>query len=134
MRQNTDGLTLVGLFMEGTILTCLETYSDAQNRTMVRSGLSSMRPRIIGGNGNLRGIFFPATATERMSRRHAERVKLSWRQGRGLAGLSLPRITWLLYQRSLTTVANDYHTPTLMKLLRLQNHALSAAHYAVIYS
>jgi hypothetical protein len=125
---------VVALFMEGTILTCLETYSDAQNRTMVHSGLSSMRPRIIGGNGNLRGIFFPATGTERMSRRHAERVKLSRKQGRGLAGLSLPTIIWLLYQRSLTTVANDYHTPTFMKLLRLQNHALSAAHCASIYS
>jgi hypothetical protein len=43
----------------------------------VRSGLSSMRPRIIGGNGNLRCVFFPATATERMSRRHAEKMKLS---------------------------------------------------------
>jgi hypothetical protein len=29
-----EGLTLVGLFMEGTILTCLETYSDAKKRTL----------------------------------------------------------------------------------------------------
>jgi hypothetical protein len=29
-RQNTEGLTLVGLFMEGTTLTCLETYSNAK--------------------------------------------------------------------------------------------------------
>jgi hypothetical protein len=28
--QNTEGLTLVGLFMEGTTLTCLKTYSDAK--------------------------------------------------------------------------------------------------------
>jgi hypothetical protein len=34
-RQNTEGLTLVGLFMEGTTLTCLETYSDAKKRTLV---------------------------------------------------------------------------------------------------
>jgi hypothetical protein len=27
-------LTLVGLFMEGTTLTCLETYSDAKKRTL----------------------------------------------------------------------------------------------------
>jgi hypothetical protein len=33
-RQNTEGLTLVGLFMEGTTLTCLETYSDAKKRTL----------------------------------------------------------------------------------------------------
>jgi hypothetical protein len=33
--QNTEGLTLVGLFMEGTTLTCLETYSDAKKRTLV---------------------------------------------------------------------------------------------------
>jgi hypothetical protein len=32
--QNTKGLTLVGLFMEGTTLTCLETYSDAKKRTL----------------------------------------------------------------------------------------------------
>jgi hypothetical protein len=32
--QNTEGLTLVGLFMEGTTLTCLETYSDAKKRTL----------------------------------------------------------------------------------------------------
>jgi hypothetical protein len=30
-----EGLTLVGLFMEGTTLTCLETYSDAKKRTLV---------------------------------------------------------------------------------------------------
>jgi hypothetical protein len=42
-----------------------------------RSGLSSMRPRIIGGNGNLRCVFVATTTTERMSRWHAERVKLS---------------------------------------------------------
>jgi hypothetical protein len=35
--QNTEGLTLVGLFMEGTTLTCLETYSDAKKRTLVRT-------------------------------------------------------------------------------------------------
>jgi hypothetical protein len=29
-----EGLTLVGLFMEGTILTCLETYSDAKKKTL----------------------------------------------------------------------------------------------------
>jgi hypothetical protein len=34
-RQNTEGLTLVGLFMEGTTLTCLETYSDAKKRTLI---------------------------------------------------------------------------------------------------
>jgi hypothetical protein len=34
-RQNTEGLTLLGLFMEGTTLTCLETYSDAKKRTLV---------------------------------------------------------------------------------------------------
>jgi hypothetical protein len=33
--QNTEGLTLVGLFMEGTTLTCLETYSDAKKRTLL---------------------------------------------------------------------------------------------------
>jgi hypothetical protein len=33
-RQNTEGLTLVGLFMEGTTLTCLETYSDAKKRIL----------------------------------------------------------------------------------------------------
>jgi hypothetical protein len=33
-RQNTEGLTLVVLFMEGTTLTCLETYSDAKKRTL----------------------------------------------------------------------------------------------------
>jgi hypothetical protein len=27
-------LTLVGLFMEGTTLTCLEMYSDAKKRTL----------------------------------------------------------------------------------------------------
>jgi hypothetical protein len=32
--QNMEGLTLVGLFMEGTTLTCLETYSDAKKRTL----------------------------------------------------------------------------------------------------
>jgi hypothetical protein len=30
--QNTEGLTVVGLFMEGTTLTCLETYSDAKKK------------------------------------------------------------------------------------------------------
>jgi hypothetical protein len=35
--QNTAGLTLVGVFMEGTTLTCLETYSDAKKRTMVHT-------------------------------------------------------------------------------------------------
>ena len=30
--QNTEGLSL---FMEGTTLTCLETYSDAKKRTLV---------------------------------------------------------------------------------------------------
>jgi hypothetical protein len=29
-----EGLTLVGLFMEGTTLTCLETYSDTKKRTL----------------------------------------------------------------------------------------------------
>jgi hypothetical protein len=33
--QNMEGLTLVGLFMEGTTLTCLETYSDAKIRTLL---------------------------------------------------------------------------------------------------
>jgi hypothetical protein len=33
--QNTEGLTLVGVFMEGTTLTCLETYSDAKKRTLI---------------------------------------------------------------------------------------------------
>jgi hypothetical protein len=32
--QNTEGLTLVGVFMEGTTLTCLETYFDAKKRTL----------------------------------------------------------------------------------------------------
>jgi hypothetical protein len=32
--QNTEGLTLVGLFIGGTTLTCLETYSDAKKRTL----------------------------------------------------------------------------------------------------
>jgi hypothetical protein len=36
--QNTEGLTLVGLFMEGTTLTCLETYSDSKKRTLPASG------------------------------------------------------------------------------------------------
>jgi hypothetical protein len=36
--QNTEGLTRVGLFMEGTTLTCLETYSDAKKRTLKSSG------------------------------------------------------------------------------------------------
>jgi hypothetical protein len=36
-RQNTEGLTLVGLFMEGTTLTCLETYSDAKKRTLINT-------------------------------------------------------------------------------------------------
>jgi hypothetical protein len=36
-RQKTEGLTLVGLFMEGTTLTCLETYSDAKKRTLLHS-------------------------------------------------------------------------------------------------
>jgi hypothetical protein len=35
--QNTEGLTLVGLFMEGTTLTCLKTYSDTKKRTLVQS-------------------------------------------------------------------------------------------------
>jgi hypothetical protein len=30
-----EGLTLVGLFMEGTTLTCLETYSDTKKRTLI---------------------------------------------------------------------------------------------------
>jgi hypothetical protein len=38
--QNTEGLTLVGLFMEGTTLTCLETYSDAKKRTLVLTTLN----------------------------------------------------------------------------------------------
>jgi hypothetical protein len=33
--QNMEGLTLVGLFMEGTTLTCLEMYSDAKKRTLI---------------------------------------------------------------------------------------------------
>jgi hypothetical protein len=33
--QNIKGSTLVGLFMEGTTLTCLETYSDVKKRTML---------------------------------------------------------------------------------------------------
>jgi hypothetical protein len=32
--QNTEGLTLVGLLMEGTTLTCLETYSDTKKKTL----------------------------------------------------------------------------------------------------
>jgi hypothetical protein len=35
--QNTEGLTLVGVFMEGTTLTCLKTYSDAKKRTLIRT-------------------------------------------------------------------------------------------------
>jgi hypothetical protein len=35
--QNTEGLTLVGVFMEGTTLTCLETYSDAKKRTLLHT-------------------------------------------------------------------------------------------------
>jgi hypothetical protein len=31
-----EGLTLVGVFMEGTTLTCLETYFDAKKRTLVK--------------------------------------------------------------------------------------------------
>jgi hypothetical protein len=34
-RQNTEGLTLVGLFMKGTTLTCLEMYSDAKKITLL---------------------------------------------------------------------------------------------------
>jgi hypothetical protein len=33
--KNTAGLTLVGVFVEGNTLTCLETYSDAKKRTLV---------------------------------------------------------------------------------------------------
>jgi hypothetical protein len=33
--QNTKELTLVGLFMEGTTLICLETYSDAKKKNLV---------------------------------------------------------------------------------------------------
>jgi hypothetical protein len=40
-RQNTEGLTLVGLFMEGTTLTCLEMYSDAKKRTLLWTGYQS---------------------------------------------------------------------------------------------
>ena len=39
--QNTEGLALVGLFMEGTTLTCLETYSDTKKKNpdpVLRSG------------------------------------------------------------------------------------------------
>jgi hypothetical protein len=35
-----EGLTLVGLFMEGTTLTCLEIYSDAKKRTLVGNGIN----------------------------------------------------------------------------------------------
>jgi hypothetical protein len=33
--QNMEGLTLVGLFTEGTTLTCLEINSDAKKRTLL---------------------------------------------------------------------------------------------------
>jgi hypothetical protein len=36
-----EGLTLVGLFMEGTTLTCLETYFDAKKRTLMPTWLVS---------------------------------------------------------------------------------------------
>jgi hypothetical protein len=31
--QNKEGLTLVGVFLEGTTLTCLEGHFDAKQRT-----------------------------------------------------------------------------------------------------
>jgi hypothetical protein len=37
-------LTLVGLFMEGTTLTCLETYSDAKKRTLFKTTVVLQRP------------------------------------------------------------------------------------------
>jgi hypothetical protein len=40
--QNTEGLTLVGLFMEGTTLTCLETYSDAKKRTLMEKNFKTV--------------------------------------------------------------------------------------------
>jgi hypothetical protein len=36
-----EGLILVGLFMEGTTLTSLETYSDAKKRTLVVTSVMS---------------------------------------------------------------------------------------------
>jgi hypothetical protein len=45
--QNMEGLTLVGLFMEGTTLTCLETYSDAQKRILFHmEAYSEMIPNL----------------------------------------------------------------------------------------
>jgi hypothetical protein len=42
-----EGLTLVGLFMEGTTLTCLETYSDAQKRILFHmEAYSEMIPNL----------------------------------------------------------------------------------------
>jgi hypothetical protein len=32
--QNKEGLTLVGVFMEGTTLTCLKRHSDAKNKVL----------------------------------------------------------------------------------------------------
>jgi hypothetical protein len=55
--QNMEGLTLVGLFMEGTTLTCLETYSDTKKRTLAMrmdnasSGLQSNLTSIGGQVG-----------------------------------------------------------------------------------
>jgi hypothetical protein len=48
--QNTEGLTVVGLFMEGTTLTCLETYSDAKKRTLSPLALmDSLHPSTLDG-------------------------------------------------------------------------------------
>jgi hypothetical protein len=33
--QNKEGLTLVGVFMEGTTLTCLEGHFDTKQRTLM---------------------------------------------------------------------------------------------------
>jgi hypothetical protein len=66
-RLNTEGLTLVGLFMEGTTLTCLETYSDAKKTNPgveLRESSRSARARVpaserpgklagLGGNGRI---------------------------------------------------------------------------------
>jgi hypothetical protein len=46
--QNTEALTLVGLFMEGTTLTCLKTYSDAKKRTLVWVGTLKPYPCGLG--------------------------------------------------------------------------------------
>lgn len=48
--QNKEGLTLAGIFMEGTTLTYLERYFDAKKRTLsdIVSGVAFMVKTIKG--------------------------------------------------------------------------------------